>query len=76
MSQWGTEKKVNGATFIPDVETDTFAPAHGFSLIGGVIMLDDGGDPQTAYDTEAKLIDKFVGRPYAEWLAWCPTVLS
>lgn len=67
MSQWGTEKKVNKARFVPHVTTKAFHKTTPNSLVDTIYLLDDGYNPGIAEMTLAILKENHVDRPYGEW---------
>lgn len=69
MSQWGIERTVNGARFVPHVNSLPFTPISLESAIASIVMLDDGGDMEVATRTSAELSESFFGKPYSIWLA-------
>lgn len=68
MSQWGMERIVNGARFIPLVDSQGFEPARGRHPVADVILVDNGGDSTAAHSECSKLKETFCGKPYSAWL--------
>ena len=69
MSQWGAEKTIGSLRVLPEVTTRAFDPVSEGSLIGGLVLLDIAGDREAGYLAFRELKAKWVGAPYAEWLA-------
>lgn len=69
MSQWGIERTVNGARFVPHVNSPPFTPISVESAIESIALLDDGGDIEVTRRTSAELSKSFCGKPYSIWLA-------
>ena len=67
MSQWGTEKILNGARFVPLVDTMAFRPVSYDSIINDVLIIDDGGQPDQALITLGELQSQYVGKPHCHW---------
>lgn len=68
MSQWGEEKTVNGVRFIPYIITDPFVPAGLEDEVTAILLIDNGGDVFAAKKTLSELRERYVHKPYADWL--------
>lgn len=67
MSQWGKPKTVDGAGFVPLINTRAFVQETPESLIEDVFMIDDGGNHKEAAEMLEALKQKHIGHPYSLW---------
>lgn len=73
MSQWGSEKNINGALFVPHIASQTFM-LDSSDRINDIICVHDGDNKPAADEFLLSLKKQFVGRPYLDWLASMPPV--
>lgn len=68
MGQWGKTITVGGAAFVPHVSTAAWSELRGGCQVDEVILLDSGADREGAIRRLGSLKQRFVGKPYSEWL--------
>lgn len=68
MGAWGMEWKKHGAIFVPDVSTRLWARPSLDDIVTYVLLLDSGDDKSAAERTLTELVERFVGKPYVEWV--------
>jgi hypothetical protein len=68
MSQWSESSKVIGkARFLAHIDSAAFQKAATGRVVDDIVLLDDGGDRQSALAELARLKALFVGKPYSDW---------
>lgn len=65
--QWGNKWRTALATYLPEIETEPFAPARPESLVACVIQLSIHGDPDSAANEYQRIQRLNIGEPYALW---------
>lgn len=72
MGQWGKTLTVDGAVFVPHIDTLGFSPiSTGGERITEVLLIDSGeGGREAALRSLDFLKQRFVGEPYSKWNDW------
>lgn len=69
MSQWGQTRTIDGAVFVPHLDTASFVPEQAASKITGFIMSDCGSwDLPMAMQIGERVSAEWIGRTYSDWL--------
>lgn len=69
MSKWGQQRSIEGATFVPHVDTKPFEDARPSDLVDAILMVDAGPNQDRAGEAKAKATVMHVGYTYSDWLA-------
>jgi hypothetical protein len=68
MGQWGQERSINNARFMPHVNTrGCFSEIKPHHNIDDVFLLSDGDDKDGAEKTLSRLKEKHIEQPYSLW---------
>lgn len=71
MSQYGDSREIEGVTLVPVLATSQWMPAELASPIEGFVCTnrEQGLGQAHSLRVTAEVRDRFIGRPYSDWLA-------